>query len=84
MSRTHHQRDEVFAVIRLDLFQHEPESQVTVKEIVWERHVAEAEVARLNALNAAKQCRYFWQSTRLAPPQLSVAGARGPTSRPAI
>jgi hypothetical protein len=36
----------------------------TVKEIVTTREAAEAEVERLNKLNAEKGCRYFWQQTR--------------------
>ena len=37
---------------------------VTVKEIVTAQQSAEAEVERLNKLNAEKSCRYFWQQTR--------------------
>jgi hypothetical protein len=65
MSRKHRHRDEVYAVIRFDPDLGEPEHQVTVKEVVRTREAAEAEVARLNRLNAAKGCRYFWQQTRL-------------------
>ena len=64
----------VFAVIRLDnsfadLSQSAgatPQAAVvvTVKEIVTTREAAEAEVERLNKLNAEKGCRYFWQQTR--------------------
>ena len=64
----------VFAVIRLDhsftdLSQNAgatPQAAVivTVKEIVATREAAEAEVERLNNLNAEKGCCYFWQQTR--------------------
>ena len=64
----------IFAVIRLDrsfadLSQSAgatPQAAVivTVKEIVTTREAAEAEVERLNKLNAEKGCRYFWQQTR--------------------
>ena len=64
----------VFAVIRLDHsftdLSHSagatPQAAVivTVKEIVPTRQAAEAEVERLNNLNAEKGCRYFWQQTR--------------------
>ena len=64
----------VFAVIRLehsftDLSQNAgatPQAAVivTVKEIVATGEAAEAEVERLNNLNAEKGCRYFWQQTR--------------------
>ena len=39
--------------------------EVTVKEIVLSHDEARLEVERLNRLNAAKGCRYFWQETRL-------------------
>ena len=64
----------VFAVVRLDhsfgdLSQSAgatPQAAVivTVKEIVTTREAAEAEVERLNKVNAEKGCRYFWQQTR--------------------
>jgi hypothetical protein len=37
---------------------------VTVKAVVETQETAESEVARLNQLNAAKGCLYFWQTTR--------------------
>jgi hypothetical protein len=40
------------------------EMYITVKEVVWTEEAAEAEVDRLNALNAGKGCRYFLQYTR--------------------
>lgn len=65
MNRTHKPREQVFAVIRLDGDMSESEHAVTVKEIVRSQVAAEAEVERLNTLNAGKSCRYFWQPTRL-------------------
>ena len=60
--------DHVFAVIRVDRF-HDPmaapETAITVKKIVLSQQLAEAEVARLNALNGDKGSLYFWQITRL-------------------
>jgi len=68
-----------FAVVRLDWF-HEPARgfregngpnigagpvDITIKEIVLTEDEARAEVERLNALNAPKGCRYYWQQTRL-------------------
>lgn len=56
----------VYAVIRLDHFLSDlnlpMENMVTVKEIM--RTQKEAEVERLNTLNAKKDCKYFWQQTR--------------------
>ena len=83
MSRTHRDRAQVFAVIRFDPDISAIEDQITVTEIVSEQSIAEAEVARLNELNAAKGCRYFWQPTRLYPAGTS-ASARQASSRPAI
>jgi hypothetical protein len=54
-----------FAIVRIDLYLDDPEERVTVKRIVWEQALAEAEVARLNEVNSDKQCRYFWQYTRV-------------------
>ncbi len=73
--------ERVYAVIRIDGFQMAAgdydkvsvevfvkeiiEHIVTVKEIVTSVEQAEAEVERLNNLNADKGVRYFWQPTRL-------------------
>ena len=38
---------------------------ITVKEVVATVEEAQAEVARLNALNEEIGCRYFWQSTHV-------------------
>jgi hypothetical protein len=70
MSRHYKEREEVYAVLRYDGFLSDvsaPEACVTVKEVVWSRELAEAEVARLNALRAGKDVRYWWQMTRLFP-----------------
>ena len=70
VSPTHKPRDEVYAILRSDDF-HDPatapEVKITVKAIVWSQAQAEAEVKRLNALNAAKGCHYWSQLTRLFP-----------------
>ena len=60
--------EHVFAIVRVDSFHHHDataEDTITVKKIVLSRQLAEEEVARLNALNRDKGCRYFWQITRL-------------------
>ncbi len=62
------QKKEVYAVIRVDDFHDRVvplENKITVKEVVSSLEVADAEVARLNALNGFKGSRYFWQMTRL-------------------
>jgi hypothetical protein len=38
---------------------------VCVKEVVMTVEEAQQEVARLNALNVGKGCRYYWQSTHI-------------------
>jgi hypothetical protein len=71
--------DGAFAIVRLDWFQKPilgflegdgPDIgagpvEITIKEIVMSEDEARAEVERLNALNAPKGCRYYWQQTRL-------------------
>jgi hypothetical protein len=70
MGKQFRERDHVFAVIRIDGpfdtgtdIQH----RVTVKEVVRDLGIAQAEVDRLNTLNQDKKCKYFWQATRLFP-----------------
>jgi hypothetical protein len=64
------EREGVFAILRYDGF-HAPEAgpevTVTVKEVVRSQELAEAEVARLNALAEGREVRYWWQFTRLFP-----------------
>jgi hypothetical protein len=40
-------------------------ANVTVKQIVMTAQEARDEVVRLNQLNAAKGCKYYWQATHL-------------------
>ena len=64
------ERQGVYAVLRYDSFHGPdaaPETTVTVKEIVRSQELAEAEVARLNALRTDDEVRYWWQYTRLFP-----------------
>ena len=58
----------MYAVVRFHPAREDPEFAITVKEVVRSREIAEAEVARLNALNADKGARYFCQITRLFGP----------------
>jgi hypothetical protein len=60
----------VFAILRYDGYlgpDASVETTVTVKEVVRSQAIAEAEVARLNVLNADKKAQYWWQYTRLYP-----------------
>jgi len=62
-----------YAVVRLDCFLLDDETvdaarlerAVAVKEVLLDQARAEAEVERLNKLNADKECRYFCHYTRL-------------------
>ena len=76
MSGTRKARDHVWAVVRFDSFQTEPENQFTIKEVVWSAELARAEAERLNRLNAGKGSRYFVQLTRLFPPGESAGGCQ--------
>ena len=40
-------------------------ANVTVKQIVMTAQEARDEVVRLNQLNGAKGCKYYWQATNL-------------------
>ena len=70
MSHKNKERKEIFAVLRFDGFHSDtttPAQRVTVKEVVRNKEIAEAEVARLNALNGDKNVLHWWQMTRLFP-----------------
>ncbi len=55
-----------YAIIRLDLDPaYSEEDRFAVKRVVWSEDEAAAEIARLNEVNADKNCRYFWQYTRV-------------------
>jgi hypothetical protein len=63
-------RNQAFAIVRVDDFlgQSVPcHERVAVKEVVWTQEHAEAEVARLTALNSEKNVTYFWRATRVQP-----------------
>ena len=54
-----------YAIIRVDLDVEDDEARFTVRRIVWSEELAEAEVQRLQELNADKGARYLWQYTRV-------------------
>jgi Domain of unknown function (DUF6429) len=66
----------VYAIVRYNRFQEPSEDSFTVKEVVRTQAIAEAEVNRLNELNADKNCAYSWQVTRLFT-EGEAAGNRG-------
>ena len=63
-----------FAILRIDLDYEHDEDRLTVKRVVWDQRLAEAEVQRLNELNVGKSCRYFWQYTRVDARSTAEAG----------
>jgi hypothetical protein len=54
----------VYAVLRLELNVADPDLAVAIKEIVPSLQEAEAEVERLNRINADRNCRYILRATR--------------------
>jgi hypothetical protein len=69
-----------YAIVRLNQFKPQSENSITVKEVVSDLATAEAEVTRLNAVNAETDCRYFWQTTRVFPPGYSAGNRSGETA----
>jgi hypothetical protein len=68
MSKRHRPREDVFVVLRADLFHGadaRPETLVTAKEVLVSREQAEREVERLNALHPDGQVRYWIAPSRL-------------------
>ena len=68
MSRRHRPREEVFVVLRADLFHGSdaaPETVVTAKEVLVSREQAESQVQRLNALHPDGRVRYWFTPSRL-------------------
>lgn len=62
----------VYVVLRYDkpdflIENHQAGNSVTAKSVHRSSDIAQAEVARLNALNSAKSSYYFWQSAKSWP-----------------
>jgi hypothetical protein len=75
VSRTHKERDQVWAVVRFDDGVDDPVHAFMVKEVVRDQQLAESEAARLNGVNADKRCRYWATPTRLFPEGRSAGGS---------
>jgi len=71
INQPHSKHAHVFAIIRVDKYSLPSNPQdfnsdfITVTKVVRTQEEAEREVERLNGLNAAKDCTYLWQLTRL-------------------
>ena len=72
--------EHVYAIVRFDRGMQSWENSFTVKEIVRTQDIAESEVKRLNEVNTAKDCLYFWQTTRLFPSGTAAGKRRGETA----
>jgi hypothetical protein len=59
--------DPAYAIIRVDLDVTDDAARFTVRRVVWSEELADAEVQRLQELNADKGARYLWQYTRVDP-----------------
>jgi hypothetical protein len=57
----------LYAVLRIDIPVHpdHPESSITVVKVFASKESAEEETARLNRINAEKNCNYHMQITRM-------------------
>ena len=69
-------RAHVYAIIRVETdtdFPKDWANRVTVVRVVADPGYADAEVERLNALNASKGCCYFKQLTRYENPPMEKA-----------
>lgn len=57
----------VYPIVRFDtpLDHTDAEHKITVVKVLTSQEGAEAEVSRLNHINADKSCRYFWCTSRL-------------------
>jgi hypothetical protein len=72
--------DHAYAIVRVDTDAADDvpfNVKITVKKIVADADVAEAEVKRLNELNPGKGCTYFYQVTRLEKGIAKVVSAGG-------
>lgn len=65
LGQPHSKHKHVFAVIRWDGQDGDPEERITITKILHSEDEARSEMERLNALNRSKGCRYFYQVTRL-------------------
>lgn len=59
--------DHVYAIIRIDNFEAYPgiTDCATVKVVLLDKKLGEAEIERLNKVNHDKGCKYFLQQTRI-------------------
>ena len=65
--RPHFKYPHVYPIVRIDtpIDQSRPTNAITVVKVLTSQVAAEAEVSRLNQVNAGKRCTYFWCTSRL-------------------
>ena len=63
----HSKYPHVYPIVRIDtpLDQTDPQSKITVVKVLTSQTAAEAEVSRLNEINAGRSCSYFYCTSRL-------------------
>ena len=57
----------MYPIVRIDppLDQADPTNRITMVKVLVSQLAAEAEVLRLNKINADKSCMYFYRTSRL-------------------
>ena len=81
MSSSHKEREDVYVILRADLFQGKDtplENLITAKEVVRSEELARQEVDRLNAGHSDGQVHYWYRHSRLFPPGRSAGSVDGP------
>jgi len=65
--RPHSKHPHVYPIVRIDtpIGQSDPKNRITVVKVLTSQRAADAEVSRLNQINANKSCTYFWCTSRL-------------------
>jgi hypothetical protein len=63
----HSKYPHAYPIVRIDtpLGQSDPQNEITVVKVLTSQVAAEAEVSRLNQINADKSCTYFYCTSRL-------------------
>jgi hypothetical protein len=63
----HSKHPHVYPIVQIDtpIDQTDPTSRITVVKVLTSQVAAEAEVSRLNQINADKSCVYFYCTSRL-------------------
>ena len=81
MSSSHKEREDVYVILRADVFHRANMSLdqlITVKEVVRSADIAEREVERLNGLHPDGEVRYWSAHSRLFPAGRSASSVAEP------